>query len=412
MLPASDPVLFQPAVKTSFTIESVPTFTNPLLPSLCSTPDPWVTYHNGYYYFCMSYHRAIWVWKSPTLSGLDRGIKVKVWEAPATGPNSKQVWAPELHFLHGKWYIYYAASNGKNRHHRMFVLESPGEDALGAYRDKGKITSPDDKWAIDGTVLEKEDGSLYFIWSGWPGTRDGLQNLYIAPMSNPWTISGERALLSTPTHKWEGWINEGPQVLQRNGKIFVIYSANASWTERYCLGLLTFNGGDVMNPADWTKSDAPVFRKNADKKKGAYCIGHCSFTQSPDGLEDWIVYHGKDDRRKGWIGRNARAQKFGWNSDGTPAFGQPVFSDSPVALPSGELAFGYKLSGPNLRRPLKGIWNFTTAAYTPAVLRSPDSFRVFRCKVVRTRKGWWRLRKLQGTETTLWPGGYPDTVAA
>ena len=45
----------------------------------------------------------------------------------------------------------------------------------------------------DGAVIQKDDGSLYFVWSGWPGTTDGQQNLYIAPMSNPYTISGERS---------------------------------------------------------------------------------------------------------------------------------------------------------------------------------------------------------------------------
>jgi GH43 family beta-xylosidase len=359
----------------------------------------------------MSLRRALWVWKSPTLSGIDQGIKVKVWEPPATGPNSKQIWAPELHFINGKWYIYYAASNGKNARHRMFVLEAAGEDALGAYKDKGQITSPDDKWAIDGTVLQKEDGGLYFIWSGWPGARNGLQNLYIAPMNNPWTISGERVLLSTPTCKWEGWINEGPQVLERNGKIFVVYSANASWTERYSLGLLTCNGSDVLNPESWTKAAEPVFKKYSAKGQGVYCVGHCSFTQSPDGREDWLVYHGKDDRHKGWIGRSARAQKFGWNEDGTPDFGQPLLADTPVAIPSGELGLKYLLSDPARPRPLNGVWRFRVAAYIPGVTRS-DPYRFFRCRLVRRKQGWWKLRKLTGTEITLWPDGYRDEAVA
>ena len=80
-------------------------------------------------------------------------------------------------------------------------------------------------------MLQATNGSLYFIWSGWPGKTDGLQNLYIAPMSNPWTLSGPRVLLSTPDLPWESWIQEGPVALQRGGKAFVIYAANLSWTD-------------------------------------------------------------------------------------------------------------------------------------------------------------------------------------
>ena len=89
----------------------------------------------------------------------------------------------------------------------MFAAVQHGQtstfDFLGKVYD-----STTDRWAIDGTVLEADNGALYFIWSGWPGSVDGLQNLYIAPMSNPWTISGPRVLLSTPQLSWESWIQK------------------------------------------------------------------------------------------------------------------------------------------------------------------------------------------------------------
>ncbi len=312
------------------------TFTNPLIKSR-DTPDPWVVYKDGFYYFTATAGRSVYIWKSRTLSGLDSGTKVTVWRAPATGPNSQNVWAPELHFLNGKWYIYYAADDGKNANHRLYVLESTTTDPQGPYVDKGKIAVPgDDRWAIDGTVLRKADGSLYFIWSGWPADTNGKQNLYIAPMANPWTIGGPRVLLSTPELPWEWWLNEGPEVLQHDGKIFVVYSANGSWTPRYCLGMLTNTDGDVLNPAAWKKAPRPVFETYKGDDGAVYAPGHNSFTRSPDGTEDWIVYHGKDTSENGWKNRRARAQKFTWNPDGTPNFGHPVPSGVPLPLPSGE----------------------------------------------------------------------------
>ena len=67
---------------------------------------------------------GLWVWKSPTLTGIDRGTRVKVWTAPPSGPRSRQIWAPELHFLRGRWYLYYTASDGVDANHRHYVLES------------------------------------------------------------------------------------------------------------------------------------------------------------------------------------------------------------------------------------------------------------------------------------------------
>ena len=237
---------------------------------------------------------------------------VKVFSPP--WPYNSDVWAPELHFIQGKAYIYYAADNGTNANHRMFVAEQISPTNSFAY--KGKVyDATTDRWAIDGTVLEATNGALYFIWSGWPGTTDGLQNLYIAPMSNPLTISGPRVLLSTPQLSWESWIQEGPEVLQRNGKVFVIYAANQSWTDDECLGMLVNSDGNYLNPASWTKLPQPVFQTISNAAGAVFGPGHCSFTQSLDGTEDWLFYHAAQYRGAGWT-RNIRMQRFTWDANG------------------------------------------------------------------------------------------------
>jgi GH43 family beta-xylosidase len=261
-----------------------------------------------------------------------------VWKPPAAGPNSKNVWAPELHRLQDKWYVYYAADDGDNANHRMFVLENDSADPFrGTFRDKGRIHDPaNDRWAIDGTVLE-DGGKLYFLWSGWEGAENVRQNLYIAPMSNPWTLAGRRVEISRPTHPWETRggppaVNEGPEVLVRGGAIHVVYSAGASWTDHYCLGLLTARAGsDLLKPSSWHKHAEPVFRGG----NGVVAPGHCSFAKSPDGREDWIVYHAARYPGAGWS-RHVRAQPFSWDRDGTPRFGTPAPPDTPLRLPGGE----------------------------------------------------------------------------
>jgi GH43 family beta-xylosidase len=218
----------------------------------------------------------------------------------------------------------------------MFAAESAGVGPTFSFNAKGKVYDPTaDRWAIDGTVLETTNGALYFIWSGWPGTQDGLQSLYIAPMNDPLTISGPRVLLATPNHTWESWIEEGPEVLQRDGRVFVIYAANLSWTDNECLGMLVNSDGNYLNPNSWTKSLGPVFSSFISTNGTVYGPGHCGFTKSLDGTQDWIFYHAAKYSGAGW-NRDIRMQTFSWSSTGYPQLGQPIPPGIPLPIPSGD----------------------------------------------------------------------------
>ncbi|WP_341876224.1 family 43 glycosylhydrolase [Defluviitalea saccharophila] len=319
------------------TVSQGNTFRNPIVPvsGHAGSADPSVVFKDGYYYYCKSDNdSSIVVAKARRLQDIGSAPRVTVFTPPAGTEYSKEIWAPELQYIQGKWYIYFAADNGNNANHRMYVLESNTQDPQGTYTFKGKIAAPTDRWAIDGTVLETDDGDLYFVWSGWEGFENVSQNIYIAPMSNPWTISGERVMISKPDQPWERigtpYINEGPEILKKDGKIFIVYSASGSWTDDYCLGMLTYSGGDILNPSSWIKA-GPVF----SKVPTAYGPGHNCFTVSPDGTEDWIVYHADKNSGGSWENRSIRAQKFTWNTDGTPNFGTPVAYDEEIQEPSG-----------------------------------------------------------------------------
>jgi GH43 family beta-xylosidase len=294
---------------------------NPILPP--HSADPWMIFHGGCYYYCQSANgdTGIRIRKSSTLAGIAHDEGVVVWNAPRRGQNSREVWAPEIHFIEGKFFIYYAADDGDNANHRMWVLESETDNPLGGYICRGCLET--EGWAIDGTPLVAADGRMFFVWSGWPGKRNGQQNLYIAPMSNPFTVSGKRVLVCEPDQKWERIampICEGPQVLQNNGKIFIVYSASGSWTEDYCLGLLTNTDGDVLNPASWVKRPTPVFQKT----EHVWGLGHCSFVKSPCQTQDFIVYHAKSSKKEGWADRDVHAKAFAWTAEGLPDFGVPA----------------------------------------------------------------------------------------
>lgn len=320
------------------------TFTNPLLPS---GADPWVTYRDGYYYYTNTTARNITLWKTKNMGDLKDAEKKVVWTPPPGEPYSKELWAPEIHFLEGKWYVYFAADSGNNFGHRLYVLENSSKDPLqGNWILKGKLTTPGDKWAIDASVFENK-GKLYLIWSGWKGNVNGEQDIFIARMKNPWTVEGNRTLISAPTYSWERNgdlnnpndvkhvnVNEGPEILKHDNKLFLIYSASGCWTDTYALGMLTATANaELLKASSWTKTDHPVFQESVANH--VYATGHNSFFKSPDGTENYILYHANSEPGQGCGShRSPRAQKFTWNTDGSPDFGQPVAAGVPLPDPS------------------------------------------------------------------------------
>ncbi|WP_257670346.1 family 43 glycosylhydrolase [Parapedobacter tibetensis] len=309
------------------------TFTNPILPG---GPDPWVTQKNGTYYYTYTHGGRLVILETENLSELASARRHEVWIPPTGMPYSRNLWAPELHEIDGKWYFYFAADNGQNANHRMYVVENTSPNPVeGNWELKGKVADASDQWAIDGTVF-RHNGQLYMLWSGGNAGAPP-QHIYIAEMSNPWTISSEKVIIASPTYDWEkngNPINEGPQVLiNPQGSVFVVYSGSGYWVDGYCLGLLTLQeDGDPMSPADWTKKPEPVFSMKAESN--AYGPGHNGFFKSPDGTEDWIIYHARTNPGGG--SRNPRIQRFTWNTDGTPNFGEPVPIETAQKRPSGE----------------------------------------------------------------------------
>lgn len=214
-----------------------------------------------------------------------------------------------------------------------------GDPTTGTWIEKGQIAVPNqDLWAIDATILE-QNNKRYLLWSGQEaGSVE--QRLYIAPMSNPWTISGPRAELSRPEYPWERngdpKVNEGPQVLKRNNRTFIVYSASHCSTDDYALGMLsTSNTADPMIATSWTKSATPVFTK--DPADRAYGPGHNSFFKSKNGQEDWILYHANSGPNQGCgDARSPRMQKLIWNADDMPNFGTPEPIGVQLPEPGGE----------------------------------------------------------------------------
>jgi GH43 family beta-xylosidase len=320
------------------------TFRNPLLPS---GADPWVTQADGFYYYMNSTGRNLTIWKTRDITDLAHAMKKVVWTPPPGKPYSHEVWAPELHRMDGKWYIYFAADDGENRSHRIYVVENSSQDPLeGSWNFKGQVGDSTNKWAIDATVFQNK-GRWYLLWSGWEGDTNGEQRIYIARLKNPWTVGSARVMLSRPQYPWERVnarpgrpndpkveVNEGPEILEHDGKVFLVYSGSGCWTDDYELGVLEADAdADMLDPKSWKKFDHPFFKQSA--AASAFGTGHNGFFKSPDGKEDWIIYHANAGPGEGCgTDRAPRMQRFTWNADGTPDFGKPVPLDAILGKPS------------------------------------------------------------------------------
>lgn len=306
-------------------------YTNPIA---TRRADPHIVRHtDGYYYFTATapeYDRIV-LRRATSIAGLATAPETVIWRRHSSGEMSWHIWAPEIHFINGRWYIYFAAGRAEDIWRiRMYVLESSSANPLtGGWTERGRIATPLDTFSLDATTFT-QGSTRYLAWAqNDPNVGSGT-SLYLAAMSNPWTITGNPVRISTPTFGWETVghrVNEGASVIQRNGRIFMTFSASAT-DSNYCIGLLTANSGaNLLNPASWTKNPQPVFRSN--DATGQYGPGHNSFTVAEDGQSDLLVYHDRNYRDISGDplndpNRRTRVQKLYWNADGTPNFGIPV----------------------------------------------------------------------------------------
>lgn len=304
-------------------------------PWIAQRADPYVYRHtDGRYYFTATvpaYDKII-LRRSKSLLGLDDASEVTIWHKHATGPMSKHIWAPEIHFLDGRWFIYFAAGEADDIWKiRPYVLECAGNDPLqDQWIEKGKMQRADedefsfDAFSLDATVF-KHQGVYYYIWAEKVGVGKQISNLYIARMKSPTKLDTVQVLLTTPDYDWERvgfWVNEGPAVIQHGGRIFVTYSASETGA-CYCMGMLSIDeNADILDPRAWKKERYPLLK--SDPAKGLYGPGHNSFTTAEDG-KDVMVYHVRSYRDI--VGdplddpnRHAKLMSVTWDTNGWPVF--------------------------------------------------------------------------------------------
>ncbi|WP_233391740.1 family 43 glycosylhydrolase [Pelomonas caseinilytica] len=309
---------------------------NPLIPQRA---DPHVMRHTDGWVYLMAtvpeYDR-LELRRARTVAGLAAAEPRVLWRRHEQGPMSRHVWAPELHFIDGRWFIYFSAGEAAEPWKiRLWVLENTSPDPMqGAWVERGQIRTAWDSFTLDATVFEHR-GQRYMAWAQTdPAAGSHSTDIYLSRMASPTRLEGPQVRLSRPEYAWEQVrhrVNEAPAVLVRGGRVFMSYSAAGTGAE-YCLGLLWAEAGaDLMDPASWHKSPGPVFTSSAER--GIYGPGHNSFLTEPDGTV-LNVYHARNYRDIAGdplkdTGRTTRVQPLGFTADGMPDFGRPLPETTP-----------------------------------------------------------------------------------
>lgn len=270
--------------------------------------DPWIVEHDGRFLWCASIgDRQIAIWDEDT--PVELGFPRVVWEAPDEGPYSREVWAPELHRIDERWYVYFAASGGAGTPHLSYVLQSAADDPFGPYELVGSLATgstldAEPLWAIDLTTFQI-GGRRYAAWSGWQGDAADEQFLYIAAMSSPTQLSSDRVrLAANDTYPWEftgGFgprnrgLNQAPQLVPHPTRTLLAFSCGDPVRETSKIGLLELVGSDPRDPASWRKLPEPLVQTDGD----LVGPGHgCFFNSVQDGGL-WTAVHYKVDRDEG-----------------------------------------------------------------------------------------------------------------
>ena len=315
------------------------TFTNPL--SFDNYSDPFITYddYTGYYYFISSCQcDDLVIFRHKDVGKILKEGESKVVYSCGKGYIHGPMWAPEMYKIGDHWYIYTSCQVKHNDNtfaekKRLLILKSNTLDPFDGFTF---VSKPDTSiFAIDPTSTFI-NGKQYICYSRVVGC---IQALEIREMDSPTSFTKNKAVISTPSYKWEkakGYdtymINEGAFFLKRNNRLFIIYSANGCWSDDYCLGLLEYKGGEVCNKDSWVKYDKPVFVKG----NNIFGVGHASFFDSPNKKEVWCAYHcllhSNPELKE--MDRQTCIQKIDFDENDFPLFGEPVGINKELETPN------------------------------------------------------------------------------
>ena len=121
---------------------------------------------------------------------------------------ARHIWAPEIHLINNKWYVFFAAGNSDDKWHiRPYMLRCSGDDPYNdEWEELGKVQAYKDdtlsfnSFSLDMTYFEHH-GKHYVIWAEIIGD----SSLFMAEIDPeaPNRLISMPILLTKPEFDWE-----------------------------------------------------------------------------------------------------------------------------------------------------------------------------------------------------------------
>ncbi len=356
--------------------------------------DPWLFYHDGYFYFIATAGgNGLQLVKVANLGDLSNATSTRIYK-PAKGQEySSHIWSPEIHYFSAEeigeeyagWYCFIASAPDETWEKannivddstfgalKGYVIKCLTDDLLGPWGHPitgepnvpQKLEFPDsghnEKTGVMGCSVITINKTKYLLFVDSVGKETQKTNHFnyhqrinIVKFSNPWTIEGHPQVICVPEYDWEkkgsednyhpAVVEGSTAVYNPNGEVYIIYSGSGYWTAHYQLGQLTYIGGPNGDPTDiknWEKKPTSIFSQS-DELRGC---GHASYVTDTDG-QGWICYHAYP---KGDDGRDAFIEPYYYTDEGIvigDGSGHPAKLDTVYTTNLNPLPIGERISG-------------------------------------------------------------------
>ena len=293
--------------------------------------DPCITKWKDKYYFIstndLDREHTIYIREADSIPELVTAQQIKILDAYTYPHLVDLLWAPELHIINDRLYIFHAGTAKgfyEEQCHVMALKEGGNPTVASDWEMPVRVIKKDGSYLYgeQGITLDMthfEAGGVHYVcWSQrqFKPVDQGAW-LYIACVDpdKPWQLTTDPVLLSMPEYSWANnhtFVDEGPFALFKDGKIYLTFSS-AAVDSTYVVGLMTADPNtDLTDPDNWVKENYPLLSSRS--VEGEFGTGHNAYVTDDDGLV-WNTYHA----RPGIDGpRSSGIRRVHFNAEGFP----------------------------------------------------------------------------------------------